>query len=223
MSATTASGRVSATSGRVSTAARTAAWYGFSGRARVGKTWYSGAAAKRMPAASTSSRQRLQVCNVTAWPRIASARPSAIIGKACPGSPNAPPLAVVLAVCVASLATAALLFARTPGGDAGLRVLFAADLWAVVLVAVVVAFSGRYHSPYTELFLLPVVHAAAFQPRQRVVALIVAALFAFLVPSVAIDGVTSGNAADAMIPALTLILAGGVIYAGAERLRRQRD
>ena len=40
------------TDGTVSRAAWTAAWYGFSGRSRVGKTWYSGAAANSIPAAS---------------------------------------------------------------------------------------------------------------------------------------------------------------------------
>src|SRR4029079_6092164 len=90
MSATIACGRVSATSGRVSYTARTTAWYGVSGRSSVGKTWYSGAAAKRMPSASTCSSHRRHVWSTTSWPRAASARPRAIIGNAWPGSPNAP-------------------------------------------------------------------------------------------------------------------------------------
>jgi diguanylate cyclase (GGDEF)-like protein len=134
-----------------------------------------------------------------------------------------PPAAVTLAVGGASLLTALALAVVARRGGRGLHLLFAADLWAVALIAVVVAFSGRYHSPYVELYLLPVVHAAAFQPRARVVALILAALVAFLAPAAAIDGVTSANVADAVIPALTVVLAGGVIYAGADRLRRQRD
>src|SRR5881227_2670041 len=71
MSATTASGATSATSGCVSVAARTTAWYGFSGRAGVGKTWYSGAGANRIPAASTCSVHRRQVCSTTSCPRAA--------------------------------------------------------------------------------------------------------------------------------------------------------
>ena len=44
----------------------TAASYGCSGRSRVGKTWYSGAAANVIPAASAGSSQRRQVCSATA-------------------------------------------------------------------------------------------------------------------------------------------------------------
>ena len=46
------SGANAATDGTVSRAARTAASNGLSGRSRVGKTWYSGAAANVIPAAS---------------------------------------------------------------------------------------------------------------------------------------------------------------------------
>ncbi len=82
MSATTASGASSRTSGNVSRVARMTASNGLSGRSRVGKTWYSGAAAKRMPSRSIAGCQRDQVCSVTSWPRACSARPSAIIGNA---------------------------------------------------------------------------------------------------------------------------------------------
>src|SRR3954454_6371787 len=87
---TIASGRSSATSGRVSPTARTTASYGASGFSSVGKTWYSGAGSKRMPSSSTCDAQRRHVCSTTSWPRATSARPSAIIGNACPGSPKAP-------------------------------------------------------------------------------------------------------------------------------------
>ena len=56
----------------------------------AGKTWYSGAAVNVMPAASTGSRHLRHVSIATSWPRAASAPPSAIIGKAWPGSPKAP-------------------------------------------------------------------------------------------------------------------------------------
>ncbi len=55
-----------------------------------GNTWYSGAAANVKPSASIGARQRSHVCTVTSCPRAASARPRAIIGNACPGSPKAP-------------------------------------------------------------------------------------------------------------------------------------
>ena len=61
MSDTATSGANERTTGCVSAAARTAAAYGFSGRSRVGKTWYSGAAANVIPAASAGCCQRRHV------------------------------------------------------------------------------------------------------------------------------------------------------------------
>ena len=82
MSATTASGRTSSTSGTVIRVSGNAASYGFIGCPGVGNTGSSGAGANAIPPATTSSSQRPQVCSVTSWPRADSARPSAIIGKA---------------------------------------------------------------------------------------------------------------------------------------------
>src|SRR2546423_1165111 len=138
-------------------------------------------------------------------------------------SSMAAPTAVVLAVGGVSLIAGMALGLAAGRRPLGLDALFAADLCAVALIAVVVAFSGRYHSPYVELFLLAVVHAAAFQSRMRVTSMILAVLLAYLVPSVAISGLSGPDAADAVIPALTIVLGGGLIYAAAERLRRQRD
>jgi diguanylate cyclase (GGDEF)-like protein len=146
-----------------------------------------------------------------------------VLGVFALATPDVLPTAVVLAVGGASLITALALGLAARRRLLGLDALFAADLWAVALVAVVVAFSGRYHSPYVELYLLAVVHAAAFQPRLRVIVLILAALLAYLAPAAAITGIASGNVADAVIPSLTIVLAASVIHAAAERLRRQRD
>lgn len=146
-----------------------------------------------------------------------------VLGVFALATPDAPPTTVVLAVGGASLITALALGLAARRRLLGLSALFAADLWAVALIAVVVAFSGRYHSPYVELYLLAVVHAAAFQPRPRVIALILTAMLAYLVPAAAITGLASRDLADAVIPALTIALAAGVIHAAAERWRRQRD
>ena len=138
-------------------------------------------------------------------------------------SSMAAPTAVVLLVGVVSLIAAMALGLAAAQRPLDLDTLFDADLCAVALIAVVVAFSGQYHSPYVELFLLAVVHAAAFQPRMRVTWLILAVLLAYLIPSIAISGLSGHDVADAVIPALTIVLGGGLIYAAAERLRRQRD
>jgi len=146
-----------------------------------------------------------------------------VLGVFAIATPDAPPTAVVLAVGGASLITALALGIAARRRLLGLSELFAADLWAVALIALVVAFSGRYHSPYVELYLLAVVHAAAFQPRVRVISLVLAAMLTYLVPAAAITGLATADVADAVIPSLTITLAAGVIYAAAERLRRQRD
>jgi len=57
----------------------------------------------------------------------------------------------------------------------------------------------------------------------RVIALILAAMLAYLVPSAAVAGLASGDLAEAVIPSLTIVLGASVVYAAAERLRRQRD
>ncbi|HEV7458994.1 MAG TPA: diguanylate cyclase [Solirubrobacteraceae bacterium] len=136
---------------------------------------------------------------------------------------NPAPTAVVLAVGGASLIAAAALGLAARRRPLGLIGLFAADLGAVALIAVLVAFGGRYDSPYVDLFLVAAAHAAAFQPRMRAIAVILGALLAYLVPSAAISGTSATNVARAVIPVLTLVLAGGVIQAAAERVRRQRD
>src|SRR5581483_7132143 len=90
MSCTSASGRSSATARRVSAVASTTASYISDPMPEPSNSGYSGAGRNRMPASSTSARHRDHVSNVTSWPRSASRAPSASIGKACPGSPNAP-------------------------------------------------------------------------------------------------------------------------------------
>ena len=89
MSLTTACGRISSSSGSSARAA-SAAWApsGESGSGG-GNMRYSSAAAKPRPAPSTAARRSSQVSIVTSWPRPASARPRAIAGKTCPGSPKA--------------------------------------------------------------------------------------------------------------------------------------
>jgi hypothetical protein len=90
MSCTTTSGRTSATTRWVTGVARTTASYISNGSPAPPNSGCSGAGTNRIPAASTSSRHLDHVSNVTSWPRAARRAPSASIGKAWPGSPNAP-------------------------------------------------------------------------------------------------------------------------------------
>src|SRR6188472_715864 len=107
MSLTTTWGRISSSSGS-SACAASAAWSpSTESGSGGGNIWYSSAAAKPSPAPSTASRRSSQVSSTTSWPRSRSARPSAIAGKTCPGSPKAatrkrrpslPPVAVIPAL-----------------------------------------------------------------------------------------------------------------------------
>ena len=85
MSETATSGENERTNSPVVRAATTAASKGFSGRSRVGKTWYSGAAENTIPAASAGSRQRFQVSIPTSWPRATSSDPKREHRERVPG------------------------------------------------------------------------------------------------------------------------------------------
>src|SRR6476659_1556450 len=89
MSLTTTCGRISPNSGSSARAA-SAAWppSGESGSGGGNIRYYS-AAADPTPAPSTAARRSSQVSIVTSCPRPDSARPRAMAGKTCPGSPKA--------------------------------------------------------------------------------------------------------------------------------------
>jgi diguanylate cyclase (GGDEF)-like protein len=102
-----------------------------------------------------------------------------------------------------------------------LRRLFAANFVAIGLIAALVAVTGREHSIYAELYLFAVVPAAAFQPRRRLIAVLVFASLAFLAP------VVYGHAgqsflAIAVVSMPPVILAAVVIAIAAHIHRGQR-
>ena len=89
MSLTATCGRISSSSGSSARAASAACWPSAESGSGGGNIRYSSAAAKPSPAPSTAARRSSQVSTTTSCPRPASARPSAIAGKTCPGSPKA--------------------------------------------------------------------------------------------------------------------------------------
>src|ERR1019366_5233505 len=71
----------------------------------------------------------------------------------------------VVAVALDALLTAALLLYAAERGWGGLRLAFAADLWGVLVIAVLCASGGGAESPFALIYFFAIGHAAAFQPR----------------------------------------------------------
>jgi diguanylate cyclase (GGDEF)-like protein len=85
---------------------------------------------------------------------------------------------------VLALAVAVDLVWLDASGAGSLRLAFASDLLAVGVVAVFVGITDGAHSPYAPYFLLAALHAAAFQPRGRVLIAMAVTTTAFLAPLV---------------------------------------
>src|ERR1700722_14407517 len=87
--------------------------------------------------------------------------------------------AAIAAVGIDAILVAVGLTLLANRGHATLNLAFAADLWGVVLIAVLCAGAGGASSPFALIYLFAIGHAAAFQPRRRVIAATVILLVAF--------------------------------------------
>jgi serine phosphatase RsbU (regulator of sigma subunit) len=90
--------------------------------------------------------------------------------------------AAIVAVAINAFLVAAALVLSAERARGGLPLAFAADLWGVVLIAVLCAAGGGASSPFALIYLFAAGHAAAFQPRGRFVLVALASLLAFLLP-----------------------------------------
>jgi hypothetical protein len=106
-------------------------------------------------------------------------------------------------------------------GRGELRLAWIAELWGVLLIALVCAVTGDAGSPFALLYLFAIGHAAAFQPQGRFVLVALGSLFAFLAPS-AYSHVSATFAAVALIGVTSALFAAGVIHVAVTRLRDQR-
>jgi serine phosphatase RsbU (regulator of sigma subunit) len=109
-------------------------------------------------------------------------------------------------------------FVRRQGG---LGLAWAADLWGVVLIALLCAATGGANSPFGLIYFFAVGHAAAFQPRRRFVLVSLAALLAFLAPLVYAH-VSSTFGAVACVGIVLALLTSVVIHLALNRMRDQR-
>src|SRR5262245_29685005 len=88
----------------------------------------------------------------------------------------------VVAVAAVACVTAVALHLAARRRHIGLTVALIADLWGILLIALLCAATGGAYSPFVLLYFFAICHAAAFQPRNRFVLVSLVALLAFLAP-----------------------------------------
>jgi serine phosphatase RsbU (regulator of sigma subunit) len=128
----------------------------------------------------------------------------------------------VAAVGLDAMLTAGLLLFAAGRGWGGLGLACVADLWGIVLIAVLCASSGGADSPFALIYFFALGHAAAFQPRGRFTAVSVAGLLAFLAPLAYEAHVSSMFGAVACVGIVLALLACAVIHSALNSLRVQR-
>jgi hypothetical protein len=125
------------------------------------------------------------------------------------------------AVAVVALITAAGLIVAAARDRGSLMLAFWADLWGVVLIAVLCASTGGPSSPFALIYFFAAGHAAAFQPRRRFLIVSAACAVAFLAP-LAYTNVATWFGAVASVGAVLALLTIGAIHVAVERMREQR-
>jgi Stage II sporulation protein E (SpoIIE)/GAF domain len=132
---------------------------------------------------------------------------------------RAPAAIAAVGVNAYVVATALVLAARR--GHSSLELAFAADLWGVVLIAVLCGGSSGASSPFALIYLFAIGHAAAFQPRRGFVLVTLAALLAFLLP-ITYEHVTATFGAVACVGVVLALLTTIVIHLALNGVREQR-
>jgi Stage II sporulation protein E (SpoIIE)/GAF domain len=132
------------------------------------------------------------------------------------------PLGVTAVGLDAMLTAALLLLLAASRGWGGLGLACVADLWGIVLIAVLCASSGGPESPFALIYFFALGHAAAFQPRARFVLVSVVGLIAFLAPLAYEPYVPSTFGAVACVGIVLALLASLVVHSSLNRLREQR-
>src|SRR4051794_3735471 len=127
----------------------------------------------------------------------------------------------VAAVGVDAILVAAGLAVAARRGRSGLTLVFAGDLWGVVLIAVLCAAAGGASSPFALIYLFAIGHAAGFQPRGRFAIVTIAALVAFLLP-LSYESVPEIFGAVASVGIVLAVLTSIVIHLALNGVRRHR-
>jgi Stage II sporulation protein E (SpoIIE)/GAF domain len=127
----------------------------------------------------------------------------------------------VVAVGVTAYLTAAVLMLAFMRRRRGRTLAWAADLWGILLVALLCASTGGASSPFGLIYFFAIGHAAAFQPRRRVLLAWLAGLVAFLAP-LTYQHVSSSFGAIACVGVVLALLGIGLVHFALERMREQR-
>lgn len=130
--------------------------------------------------------------------------------------------AAIAGVAFDALLTAALLFYAAERRWGGLRLAFIADLWGIVLIAVLCAAGGGAESPFALIYFFAIGHAAAFQPRGRFLAANLVGLIAFLLPLLYEAHIASVFGAVVCVGVVLALLTSLVVHASLNRMREQR-
>ena len=133
---------------------------------------------------------------------------AALLGIACALEEEPGVRVAIGGLAALALAVALLLIWMDGTGRDSLRLVFATDLLAVAIIAVFVAITEGAHSAYAVYFVLAALHAAAFQPRRRVLAAMAITTAAFFAPF-AYDSEDAswfaGVAIPSLLPALAIV------------------
>ena len=129
--------------------------------------------------------------------------------------------AAAAAVAGDAVLTAVLLLWCLWRRTGGLGLAWAAELWGIVVIVVLVAGTGGATSPFALFYVFAVGHAAAFQPRRRFIVTALLGLLAFLAP-IAYSEVSTNFAAIAAIGAVVAMLTTVVLHIALERMRADR-
>jgi Stage II sporulation protein E (SpoIIE)/GAF domain len=129
--------------------------------------------------------------------------------------------AAIAAVGLNAYVVAATLLIATLRGRASLWLAFVADLWGIVLIAVLCAGSNGAGSPFALIYFFAIGHAAAFQPRGRFVLVTLAGLVAFLLP-LTYEDVSSTFGAVACVGVVLALLTTTVIHLALNGVREHR-
>jgi serine phosphatase RsbU (regulator of sigma subunit) len=127
----------------------------------------------------------------------------------------------IVAVAINAFVVAAVLFVAFRRQRSTLALAFAADLWGVVLIAVLCAASNGASSPFALIYFFAIGHAAAFQPRGRYLIVTLACLVAFLLP-LTYEHVSGTFGAVACVGIVLALLTTGVIHLALNGVREHR-
>ncbi len=125
------------------------------------------------------------------------------------------------AVAAVALLTAAFLVARVLRDRGGLMLAWGAEAWGVALIVALCASTGGPSSPFALIYFFALGHAAAFQPRERFLAICLIGVLGFLAPLL-YTHVSLQFGAFACVGAVLALLATGAIHIALERMREQR-